>query len=256
MHPCLRLHWVFRQVCLKDGRSAAQQAVVTAQNGSAHGLVPQFATDPYEAVPALPARPQRIDLATLHAVVSNRLFDAISAIVRHPVSRTFSTDYSQLEVEKSIRPDLSFSGWLDDLEAVGFEQNAYNKRAMPISRLVPDNSTVFHLRHVLDALTDWLDLLTGCRRGPRSILTENVQGALTGVQTERTQPSADNRARIARLYAEDSGRSGHNPAEQQPMLSPPELSATFVRRQQRVLHLAHALPGRLQRKVLRHLRRL
>jgi len=227
--------------------------MVTAQNGSVHALAPQFAADPHEAAPALPARPEHIDLETLQVGLSKRLFDAIFAILRHAVSRTVSTDHSQLEIERSIRLDLSFSGWLDHLEAVGFKYYAYDEHAMPTSRLVPDDATVFHLRYGLDAVTDWLDLLTGCRDGLRSILPENVQGLPTSMLTEQVQPSAGNRAR---LYAKDFGRFGYDPAERQPMSSPPQLSGTFARRQQHALHLAHTPPGRLQRKVLRHLRRL
>jgi len=124
---------------------------------------------------------------------------------------------------------------------------------MPTSWLVPNDATVFHRRHGLGAAIDWLDLLTECRDGLRSILPKNTQRLQTGMLTERVQTFADNRAR---LYTEDFGRFGYDPAERQPMSPPPQLSGAFARRQQHALHLAHTPPGGLQRKVLRHLHRL
>ena len=111
--------------------------------------------------------PQHVDAETLESLLPLTFFDAMFAVVRHPVPRTVSTYHFQREVEGRIPSDVSFSKWLKNLETSGFGLYEYDNHVLPMDVLVPQASTIFHLEHGLDGLVVWLDLLTGKKTGPR-----------------------------------------------------------------------------------------
>ena len=56
--------------------------------------------------------PQHVDWTSLQRLLPAELLDEVFAVVRHPVSRIVSGYHFQVEVEKAVAPDTSFSDWL------------------------------------------------------------------------------------------------------------------------------------------------
>jgi hypothetical protein len=200
--------------------------------------------------------PQHVDAETLGSVLPVSLFDEIFAVVRHPVPRTVSTYHFQREVEGRIPDGVSFSRWLEELEARGFEPFEYDNHVLPMHRLIPEGAQIFHLEHGLDALVAWLDLLTGREDPPRAVLHENARGAVVKVDTEKVVPTPEDVARIKRIYAPDFERFGYDPDGRAPAAAPPEMTPAFMARRGRALRRMNSLPYRLARRVRRRLGRL
>ncbi len=59
--------------------------------------------------------PQHVDTATLTHLLPLSFFDAVFAVVRHPVDRLISVFRFQRDVEKTLPGLISFDTWLDDV---------------------------------------------------------------------------------------------------------------------------------------------
>ena len=199
--------------------------------------------------------PQHVDVETLQSLIPLSFFKAMFAVVRHPVSRSLSAFHFQREVEGRIPADLAFSDWLQELETVGFARFDYDNHILPMSLLVPEGASIFHLEYGLDPLIVWLDQLTGNQAGPRVILPQNARGALVAVQSDKVTPTAKDIARISRIYAADFARFGYHPDQAMPDIPPPEISEGFLAERDRALkalrHPFHRLRQRLRRQLNR-----
>lgn len=200
--------------------------------------------------------PQHVDAQTLQSLIPLSFFDAMFAVVRHPVPRTVSTYHFQREVEGRIPAELSFSDWLKDLETTGFAMFEYDNHVLPMDLLVPQAATIFHLEHSLDGLVVWLDLLTGNKNGPRVVMPENARGALVSVKSEKVTPTPEDIARIGRLYAADFERFGYSPDQPDPQTPPPELSEAFIAERDRAFKALQHPVNRFRQRLRRRLRRL
>lgn len=200
--------------------------------------------------------PQHVDAETMQTLLPLPFFDAMFAVVRHPVPRTVSTYHFQHEVEKRIPADMSFSDWLKDLETTGFKMYEYDNHVLPMDYLVPKEATAFHLEHGLDALVVWLDLLTGKKTGPRVIMPENTRGAFVDVKSEKAVPTAEDLARIGRIYAMDFKRFGYQLENPKPISPPPELTEAFIQERDRDFKALKRPINQLRQRLRRRLRRL
>lgn len=199
--------------------------------------------------------PQHVDRDTLERMIPAHFFDAVFAIVRHPVPRIISTFHFQQEVEKSIPDTMTFSEWLAQLDPAG-SRFKYDNHILPMSRIVPEGATVFHLEHGLDGLILWLDEITGNTKGPRAFEEVNRRGAYVkdaGKTSQKVTPSADDLARIATLYAEDFARFGYTPEAPAPHAAAPEITQAFVAAKQAELRRMNAPLARLRRRIRRRI---
>lgn len=201
--------------------------------------------------------PQHVDAVTLERLIPLSFFDAVFAIVRHPVKRAISTYHFQLEVERSLPKSIGFTSWLRDLQSKNIENAfAFDNHTRPMSDIVPEGTTVFHMEHGLDSLVAWFDVLTGNEKGPRAILPENTRGQHVKIKTERVTPSRTDLNLIAEIYATDFKRFGYAPESQAPKADAPVLNAAFLAARDRALAAAARPTARLRRKVMRKIWRL
>ena len=201
--------------------------------------------------------PQHVDAGTLERLLPLSLFDAMFAVVRHPVQRVTSIYHFQSEVAHTIPPGTGFSDWLATLRPDAPDAPfAYDNHIRPMTQIVPEGATVFHLEHGLDALIGWFDAIAGDSKGPRAILPENRQGEYLKAPVARVQPSAADMARIAELYAADFSRFGYSLTRAKPNVAAPVLSSAFLAARDRALVAANSPWGRLQRKIRRRMARL
>ncbi|GGB06765.1 sulfotransferase family 2 domain-containing protein [Allosediminivita pacifica] len=201
--------------------------------------------------------PQHVDAEVLERLIPLSFFDAVFTIVRHPVKRAVSTYHFQLELEQSILPGTSFSDWLSGLEERHARDTfAFDNHTRPMTEIVPEGATVFHMEHGLDSLVLWFDAVSGRAEGPRAILPENTRGDYVQVSGERVTPSEGDIAAIARIYAADFKRFGYVPDDFAPVAAAPQLDAGFLKARDKALANAASPVGRLRRKVVRRLQRL
>lgn len=196
--------------------------------------------------------PQHVDSATLERLIPLSFFSAIFTIVRHPVARAVSTFHFQSELEKSIPEGMGFSEWLLQLEARKAEDPfCFDNHTRPMSEIVPEGATVFHMEHGLDGLIGWFDGLAGDNLGPRAILPENTRGAHVRVSRARVRPTPEDVALIGRLYVEDFRRFGYHPDNAEPQESPPSLDASFLAARDRALAAANRPAAVFRRRLAR-----
>lgn len=165
--------------------------------------------------------PQHVDAQTLEQMMPTVLFDDIFTVVRHPVARLVSIYHFQREMEGRILAETGFSEWLAQLDAKGPERFTYDNHVLPMAQMVPEDAIVFHLEHGLEALVPWFDKLAGDTAGPRSVAAKNTRSKRAGAD-EKVIPTAEDIARIARIYAADFSRFGYRPDEPAPLAAAPE----------------------------------
>lgn len=193
--------------------------------------------------------PQHIDRASLARLFPDGFFDAIFTIVRHPVSRLTSAYHFQLDMERSIPVDTTFSDWLLDLEERAAEDPfVFDNHVRPMTEIVPEGAHVFHMEHGLDGLVPWFDALTGETSGPRAVPRFNEKGRNTG-DTTKAAPTADDIALIADLYAADFLRFGYVPDRADPDVTPRTLTPEQIADRDGYLKVFNAPVNRLRRRV-------
>lgn len=201
--------------------------------------------------------PQHVDVESLERLIPLQFFDACFAFVRHPVARAVSTYHFQQEVEKSIAAEMSFSDWLASLpDEMARHPFASDNHIRPMSQIVPEGATVFHLEHGLDSLVTWLDALTGSADAPRAIITRNTRGDYVRTRSAKVEPSASDLDRIARLYADDFTRFGYDPGERLPKAAPPQMTPEFITARGLEFRRMNTPVARLTRRISRRIRRL
>lgn len=191
--------------------------------------------------------PQHVDWPSLMRLFPVDYFDAIFAVVRHPLSRALSAYRFQAKVEGSIPAGMGFGDWLEH-EAEARETTPYrsdNHSRPQVDFLPPEDGphcAVFHLEHGLDALIPWFDRVEGAARGPRAMQHTNAASTLG----DRTPPTAEEIALVAQIYAADFARFGYAPDQPAPLAAPPELSAAFLAANQRARTPMRRLPTKLR----------
>lgn len=201
--------------------------------------------------------PQHVDAETLHRLIPRGFFDACFTIVRHPVARAVSTYHFQAEVEKTVPRGTGFSDWLASLPRLMAEQPfAADNHIRPMTDIVPEGATVFHLEHGLDALVAWLDALTGTAEGPRVIAERNIRGAYVRTTGQKATPSAADIDLIARLYAADFARFGYDPSARDPKAAAPQMTPEFIAAHDGAPRPPPAPLARLPQRIGRRIRRL
>lgn len=161
--------------------------------------------------------PQHIDVASLHRLLPPDFFAGAVAVVRHPVDRIVSLFRFQRDIERSLPEDAGFGAWLDDLPERQRENPFYlDNHPRPMTELVPDGAAVFRLEQGLIPLISWLDVQAGDSAGPRQV---TMRGSYAQHLARHGRPagppvtvSAEDRQRIAALYAADFDRFGYDPA--------------------------------------------
>lgn len=196
--------------------------------------------------------PQHVDAQTLARLIPLDFFDACFTIVRHPVARAISTYHFQQEVEGQVAAGLGFSDWLAGLPALlKAEPFAADNHIRPMSQIVPPGATVFHLEHGLDPLVAWFDDLTGNTDGPRSFEERNKRGDYATPTGRKAEPTPEDLALIARIYAADFARFGYDPATPRPKAAAAPKSTAFTPPPRPNARLDH-----LQQRISRQLRRM
>ncbi|MEL6617681.1 MAG: sulfotransferase family 2 domain-containing protein [Pseudomonadota bacterium] len=162
--------------------------------------------------------PQHALWADMARLIPAAMLGGSLAIVRHPVDRLVSVFLWQREWEKALPQDMTFSGFLDAVEA-GWQsarrKHTWDNHASPMAAFMPPDCTVFRLEDGLEPVVDWLDAFAGNTDGPRRIGISNRIGAQLK-RRGRTLPdvpvSDQDRTRIATLYAGDFEQFGYDPS--------------------------------------------
>jgi hypothetical protein len=174
--------------------------------------------------------PQHIDWASFQLLIPEDMLDAVFAVVRHPVARIVSAYHFQAAVEHTIPPTTAFSDWLrQHLELRRTDKFAVDNHLRPQVDFMPENCTIFHLEHGLDAIVPYLDRLAGGPGGPRAIGHKNKRRAGSGKsREEKPVPDAADIALISEYYACDFAQFGYNPDCAKPAAPRPVLPAEYV----------------------------
>lgn len=196
--------------------------------------------------------PQHIDRESLERLFPLDFFDAVFSIVRHPVTRILSAYHFQRDVEQSLSSHVDFSDWLADLPEL-MEENvfAFDNHVRPMTMIVPEGATVFHVEHGLDHIIPWFDRLTGTQAAPRAIPKINEQGQYSGRTRERVTPSPSDLEVIARVYAEDFERFGYRIDDPAPVAAAPVMSEEDRMGIEATRKAMNSPMGRLRRKLAR-----
>ena len=170
--------------------------------------------------------------------------------------RLVSAYHFQLEVEKSISEQVSFTEWLQDIEELLAENPfAHDNHIRPMSDIAPADAQVFHMEHGLDALIPWLDTITGEQAAPRAIPKMNAKGEYSGTSDARVTPSDHDLELIARTYAADFTRFGYDPkGAGQPASPAPALPDGFAAERDAALQQMNRPLNRLRSKIGARLR--
>lgn len=200
--------------------------------------------------------PQHIDTKALEKLIPSSFFDFIFTIVRHPVARAVSTYHFQKEVEGQIAAGTGFSEWLASLPKTLAEQPfAADNHIRPMSQIVPEGATVFHLEYGLDPMVAWFDALTGTTDAPRVVEERNTRGAYVKTTGQKVEPSAGDLDLITRIYAEDFARFGYDPAVPKPKTATPPLSPEFMATRYKAQPRPSLLHGKLHKWISQRIRR-
>lgn len=181
--------------------------------------------------------PQHIEWKSLQMFLPLELIDAVFTVVRHPIARTESGYHFQIQVEKSVSPETSFSEWLQTQVRMMKENPfALDNHMRPQTDFVPEGTAVFHLEFGLDPMVPYFDELAGNTDGPRVIGHSNKRKKPSGQETpDWAKPSRADIELLCELYAEDFERFGYTPEERKPVVAPPVLPKTFAEAREREL---------------------
>jgi len=201
--------------------------------------------------------PQHVDVITLSELIPLEYFAAVFAFVRHPVPRAVSCYHFQAEVEKSIPAGQSFTDWLRGLAAGNPDKPfAFDNHTRPMTDIVPEGATVFHLEYGADQLIPWVDALAGQAEGPRAIPPDNVRGQHVHAAGGKVTPSAEDMALISEIYSADFKRFNYDPGRESPLTPTPRIDADFLAARDRDLKAAARPFSRLKRRIRGRLHRV
>lgn len=173
--------------------------------------------------------PQHIDWESLERLFPRSFFDAVFAVVRHPVARVVSAYKFQQAVERSVSTEVPFAEWLHK-QAQAWRRDPFvvDNHIRPQADFVPADCDIFHLEHGLDAIIPYLDRLAGVVAGPRR--TSHVRPGDRS-NTERSATIAIGPAELAlidEIYARDFGRFRYRRDEKMPTAPRPVPDCEFL----------------------------
>ncbi len=203
--------------------------------------------------------PQHVDWVSLQFLLPEAMLDVVFAVVRHPVARIVSAYHFQIEVGRTAPCTITFSNWLKhQLERRETDPFTADNHVRPQIDFMPENCTVFHLEHGLDAIVPYLDGLAGGPSGPRAIGPVNKRSSKgrKGPEVEQT-PGAADMALIREIYARDFERFGYDPEHPEPAGPKPALHADYIAARDaelaRTSRLLHRTTARIRRGIARQL---
>lgn len=163
--------------------------------------------------------PQHMPEVVRRDILSDGLFDALFATVRHPALRLRSVFLFQREVEKILPATLRFNRWLETLpRTLALDPYALHGHLRPMADYVPENARVFRVEDGLGTLVDWLDEQAGDSEGAREIAPANVLVKRLGKAAPKIPPLTEAIcAQVAALYPADYHRFDYDvqPAPQE-----------------------------------------
>lgn len=181
--------------------------------------------------------PQHVDWASLERLFPADFFDTVFAVVRHPVSRIVSCYHFQVEMEKRVSPDTSFSDWLrDQARAFAADPFIIDNHFRPQADFIPSREgacQIFHLEHGLEAVIPFVDAFAGDTAGPRFIGHENRRNGRNGKEGPArvpVTPGPEDLELISGIYAADFERFGYRIGEKMPLAEPPQLDPDLLGR--------------------------
>ena len=196
---------------------------------------------------------QHIDWASLSRMIPPDFFAASFGVVRHPVARMISSYHFQVQVEKAVSPEVPFSDWLSEQARIVHENPFFaDNHLRPQADFIPQDGTVFHLEHGLDAIIPYLDTLAGDQLGPRAVRHDNKQA---GPKQAPVSPGAADIALIERVYAADFARFGYRTDQKMPLTAAPDLDPGLLTEAKAARARAARRLPRILTRIKRRLRR-
>ncbi len=159
--------------------------------------------------------PQHLDAPTLYRLFPAGFFDAMFAVVRHPVLRLRSVYLYHRDADDSIDPAETFSDWLAALPGRRRAAPFYlDNHARPMNDMVPANARIFRLEEGIAPLVEWLDTVTGSAGGPRDVsrqhsLSERLQALGKSPKGAPVTLTPDHVSQVRALDPEDFLRFGY-----------------------------------------------
>jgi hypothetical protein len=197
--------------------------------------------------------PQHIEWKSLQMFLPLELIDAVFTVVRHPIARTESGYRFQIQVEKSISPETSFSDWLHgQVRMMKANPFALDNHMRPQVDFVPEGAAVFHLEFGLDPLVPYFDDLAGNTDGHRTIGHSNKSKTPRNTEIPAwAKPSQADIDFLYELYREDFERFGYRPEQKKPVIAKPALPQSFVEARERELAHRSSFSYRWNRRLKR-----
>jgi hypothetical protein len=154
--------------------------------------------------------PQHVPSQALERLFPVAFFDAIFAVVRHPISRIVSA-YSHDVERRTSKPRPDFSSWLAEaLEAERKAPGTRDNHLRPQHAFFPKARTkVFRLEDGLDAIVPWLDTITTSTSEPRKIGHVN-RGTVSAQLRAASLVRPADMAAIVAYYADDFKEFGYS----------------------------------------------
>jgi Sulfotransferase family len=114
--------------------------------------------------------PQHLPTEAFSRLFPPGFFDAVFAVVRHPVERMISEYHYLRERHNSLPLGLSFSSWLKQVPGAYMNDRwACDNHLRPMADIVPEGAKVFRYEDGLDQVIPYIDALAGNNDGPRKI---------------------------------------------------------------------------------------
>lgn len=144
--------------------------------------------------------PQHVTAQTLETLFPADFFDAIFAVVRHPVKRLISEYLFLRDFLRTLPEGQGFSEWLRTLpDLLDQDPSANDNHLRPMYEMLPRGTVYFKLEAGLDPVVRYLDRIAGNTNGPRVIEPQLTRSLAMGPVV----PTPEDRALIGRLYRRD-----------------------------------------------------
>jgi len=165
--------------------------------------------------------PQHVAREDLGWLFPPGFFDAVFAVVRHPLDRIVSAWLFKLEVEGAVPKGTPFGTWLEQaLACRARDPFALDNHIRPMDDFLPEpgpggpDPAIFRIEDGLEAVIPWLDARTGKADNPQEIARAQWRGnwrVKKGLAPRDFRASPAERALVAEVYAVDFARFGYDP---------------------------------------------
>ncbi len=152
--------------------------------------------------------PQHVAWADMARLFPADFFDESFAVVRHPVDRILSAYVFQRDVEKTLPESVDLDDFINRLARPRFRNRpVFDNHFRLQSDIVPPDAKVFRLEDGLDAVKAHIDKLAD-----GTDKTAEIGRRLAG-KSDKPVLTAEQRARLERIYAADFERFGYDRSE-------------------------------------------